>query len=93
MDNAHLAAILRTAGASEAKDGGFSELPEGRSASFYAAHNGVALTIARVVAVQSAEPFVYLRTSKNETFVVATSDLFAGAVEGIAGPSRKAGFV
>lgn len=92
MDNAHIAAILETAGATEAKDG-YRELPEGRSASFYASRNGVGLTISRVTAVRSAEPFLYLRTSKNETFVVAASDLFAGAVEGTAGPSRKAGFV
>ena len=66
---------------------------EGRSASFYASRNGVGLTIARITAVRLADPLVYLRTSKSETFVVASNDLFAGAVEGTAGPARKAGFV
>lgn len=92
MDTAHLLALLDTASAQLGKEG-FHELPEGRSASFYAARGGVGLTIARVDAVRVAEPLVYLRTTKSETFVVALVDLFAGAVEGTAGPTRKAGFV
>jgi Kdo2-lipid IVA lauroyltransferase/acyltransferase len=92
MDNAHILAILETASAKEGQ-GGYWELPEGHSASFYVSRNGAALTVGRVTGVRIAEPLVFLRTARSETFVVAAVDLYAGAVEGTAGPTRKAGFV
>jgi len=94
MTEEMLKTVLETAHAKTDKDGA-SILPEGRSMTLYAAHDGVALTVSKIEAVRISHGIVRARNLKGETFVLATDDLFAAAIDAgsevLAG--RKAGFL
>jgi hypothetical protein len=87
-------AVLETASAKGDKEG-WNVLPDGRSMTLHAAHDGVQLTISKVEAVKVAERVVWARSSKGETFVVSLDDLFAAAIDRSkeAASGRKAGFL
>jgi hypothetical protein len=87
-----LSTILEKANAKTDKDG-LSVLPEGTSATLYASHNGVGLTVSRVDAVKVEKGLLHARTTKRETYVLELGDVFAVAFEGVQGtPARRAGF-
>jgi hypothetical protein len=93
MTDEMLRAVLETATAKD-KDG-WSALPEGRLLTLYAAHAGVALTVAKVEAVKVSQRIVWARSAKGETSVLNLDDLFAAAVDRGNDPQagRKAGFL
>jgi hypothetical protein len=91
-----LRAALETAEAKTDKDG-WAELPDGRTMTLYAAHEGVSLNVAKVEALKMTHGLVRARSVKGETFLLALKDVFAAALDGGAvgksGQSRKAGFL
>ena len=93
MVGEQLQAIFKNAQAKADKDG-FTSLPEGTTATLYAAHGGVGLTVSRVEAVKSEGGLLTARTAKRETYMLEIGDLFAVALEGngTGGPVRRAGF-
>jgi hypothetical protein len=86
-----LGAILETIAAKSDK-AGWSALPEGRTLTLYAAHDGVQLTIARVEAMSAKNGLVRARTVKGEMYLVSLDDLFAMAAEATPTQARKPGF-
>jgi hypothetical protein len=87
-----LTAIFEKAQAKADKDG-LLVLPEGTTATLYASHNGVGLTVSKVDAIRKEGDMIHARTAKKETYVVEIGDLFAVALEGNQGsPARRAGF-
>jgi hypothetical protein len=92
MVGEQLQAIFKNAQAKTEKDG-FTVLPEGTTATLYAAHGGVSLTVSRVEAVRVDAGLLTARTVKRESYMVEVTDLFAVAVDGTTnGPVRRAGF-
>jgi hypothetical protein len=91
-----LRAALEVAEATTDKDG-WAELPDGRTMTLYAAHEGVALNVAKVEALKIAHGLLRARSVKGETFLLALKDVFAvaldGGIGGKSGQSRKAGFL
>jgi len=89
-----LRAVLDTAQAKSEKDGG-AALPEGRHLTFYAAHDGVSLSVSKIEHVRVSQGIVRARNGKGETFILALEDLFGAAVDGgtEALGARKAGFL
>jgi hypothetical protein len=68
-------------------------LPEGTTATLYASHGGVGLTVSRVEGVKVEGGLVSARTAKRETYMIELGDVFAVALEGSTlGPVRRAGF-
>lgn len=92
MTEQHFSALLSASEAKKASDG-WLKLPEGRHLTLYVAFNGASLTVSRIEAVRSEAGLVKAKTVKGETFVLALTDIFAGAVDAPAATSRKAGFV
>jgi len=92
MTQEHLSAILELISAKAEKDG-WSTFPDGRGLTFYAAHDGVQLTVARVEAVAVKAGLLRARTSKGELYLLALEDVFAAAAEATPQQARKAGFV
>ena len=95
MTDAMLHAILTEAQAKAGKEGEHA-LPEGRRLTLYAAHDGVGLTVTKVVSVRVEAGIVRASNDKGEGFVLSIEDVFAAAIEagGSGGSSgRKAGFV
>jgi hypothetical protein len=92
MVGEQLQAIFKNAQAKSDKEG-FSTLPEGTTATLYAAHGGVGLTVPRVDAVKVDGGIVTAKTTKKETYTFELGDLFALALEGsTGGAARRAGF-
>lgn len=89
-----LRAALETAEATTDKEG-WSELPEGRTMTLYAAHDGVSLNVSKIEALKMANGLLRARSLKGETFLLALKDVFAAALDGGGKPgqSRKAGFL
>jgi hypothetical protein len=92
MNQDHLSALLAAAGAKKDSEG-WIKAPDGRHLILHAAFSGVGLTVSRVSAVRVEGGLVHARTSKGDLFILALSDVFAGAVEGASTSGRKAGFV
>jgi len=86
--------VLDTIGAKTDEEG-WMRLPEGQLMTLYAAHDGVALNIAKVETVRASHGILRARSSKGETFFVAREDLFAVSVDGGSQVTsgRKAGFL
>ena len=91
MTEQHLAALLKAAQAST-DDKGWTSASEGRLLTLYVAYGGAALTVSRIEAVRLDGEQVHARTNKGELYVLALSDVYAGAVEAATASSRKAGF-
>lgn len=92
MTDDHLGALLSTSEAKKDKEGWFN-LPEGRHLTLHAAFNGASLSVGRVTSIKRDGELIQARTVKGETYILALTDLYAGAVEAPASGSRKAGFV
>jgi len=91
MVGEQLQAIFKNAQAKSEKDG-FATLPEGTTATVYAAHGGVGLTVSRVEAIRIEGPLLTAKTAKRESYMIEVADVFAVAVEGTSnGPVRRAG--
>ncbi|MFO0569294.1 MAG: hypothetical protein U0263_26790 [Polyangiaceae bacterium] len=93
MTEDHLSALLQACEAGKKDKEGWFHLPEGRHLTLYAAFNGAALNVARISDLKKDGELVHARTVKGETYLLALSDLFAGAVEASPAQARKAGFV
>ncbi len=92
MVGEQLQAIFKNAHAKVDKEG-FMALPEGTTATLYASHGGVGLTVSRVEGIKTEAGLLTARTAKRETYMVDVVDLFAVAIEGTSnGPVRRAGF-
>ncbi len=92
MVGEQLQGIFKNAQAKADKEG-FIALPEGTTATLYAAHGGVGLTVSRVEAVKVDGGLLTARTAKRETYMIEIGDLYAVAIEGTSnGPVRRAGF-
>jgi hypothetical protein len=92
MTQEHWAALMETSSAKK-DDKGFLALPETKLLTLYVASGSSTLSVARVDGVRLEHGLVHARTRKNELFVLALQDIFAGAVEETQGTGRKAGFV
>jgi hypothetical protein len=92
MTHEHLSALLTSAEAKK-DENGWSKGAEGRLLTFYVAFSGAGLTVSRVEAVRAEGTLIKARTVKGEIYVLALSDIYAGAVEGLPSDGRKAGFV
>ena len=92
MNQDHLSALLAAAGAKKDSEG-WIKAPDGHHLTLHAAFNGVGRAVNRVVAVRVEGPLLHARTAKGDLYIVALSDVFAGAVEGATASGRKAGFV
>jgi len=93
MTDDHLSALLALCEAGKKDKEGWFHLPEGRHLTLYAAFNGASLNVARIADLKRDGDLVMARTVKGETYLLALSDVFAGAVEASAAQARKAGFV
>ena len=80
--------------AAEAKkdDKGWVGAADGRLFTFYVAYGGAGLTVGRVEAIKVDGKLVHARTNRGELYLLALSDVYAGAIEGPTATSRKAGF-
>jgi hypothetical protein len=79
--------------ASKAKaEEGWQHLPEGNTATFQIAKDGVGLSVTRAVAVKQVGEQLQIRTEKGETCFVPLSGVFACIVDGGARSGRRAGF-
>jgi hypothetical protein len=97
MTEEMLRTVLETAEAKIDKGDkdGWAALPEGRSLTFYVAHNGASLTVSKISAVRVAQGVVRAKSVKGQLFVLSLPDIFAAALDGAGEPSssRKAGFL
>jgi hypothetical protein len=91
MTQDQLTAILDAISAKPDK-AGWTALPDGRTMTLYAAHDGVPLTVARAEAISVKNGLVRARTAKGELYLLVLEDVFAVAAEGPAAQARKAGF-
>jgi hypothetical protein len=71
---------------------GWSTLPDGRTFTLYAAHDGAPLTIGRVEAVAGKNGLLRARTAKGELYALPVEGLFAVAAEATPAQARKPGF-
>jgi hypothetical protein len=92
MNQDHLSALLAAAGAKKDSEG-WIKAPDGRHLTLHVAFNGVGLTVSRVGSVRVEGGLLHARTAKGDLFILALTDVFAGAVEGASTSGRKAGFV
>ncbi|HYO93748.1 MAG TPA: hypothetical protein VER33_04520 [Polyangiaceae bacterium] len=93
MTEEHLSALLATAEARK-DDDGFLRAAEGRTWTLYVSSGGVGLSVSKVEALRSEKGLLHARTNKGERYVLALSDIYAGAVDGSStAGARKAGFV
>ena len=88
-----LDAVVAQAGSSFDKKG-IAALPEQTTITLHVAHDGVALTVARVVTLTVQGDILTTEDDKGDRYVVALGDVFAATVAAAAGSaSRKAGFL
>lgn len=92
MTQEHWAALIEASGAKK-DDKGQLAPPEGKQLTLYVAAGSSTLTVSRVETLRLEQGLVYARTKKNETFVLALQDVYAGAIEESQGSGRKAGFL
>jgi hypothetical protein len=94
MTEAMFKAVLERAEARKSDDG--VVLPEGRTLTLYAAHDGTSLQVTRVTGLRLDAGIVEARDAKGETFLLSLEDVFAASVTGDATnkkTGRKAGFL
>ena len=91
MTEEHLTALLSAAEAKK-DDKGWVGAADGRLFTFYVAYGGAGLTVGRVEAIKVDGKLVHARTNRGELYLLALSDVYAGAIEGPTATSRKAGF-
>ncbi len=74
---------------------GPSKLPEGTTATLYAASQGASLTVAQIVELSLVEGVVEAKNKKGETFLIALDHVFGASLASTEdrGAGRKAGFV
>ena len=90
MTNEHLTALLELAGAES--EGDWRVLPGERTMTLHAASGGVGLNVSKVTRLKLQGALVVAQNVREEVTIVRLEDVFAGAVEGEAKVSRKAGF-
>jgi hypothetical protein len=83
--------VLTTVGATA--EGGFHQLPEGATATFQLARNGVGFSVSKANAVKHTNGQLQIRTERGETCFVALNDVFACVIDEVKGrAARRAGF-
>lgn len=91
MTQEQLDLVLSTAGG--AVEEGFHCFPEGCTATFQVARDGVGFSIARANRIKNAGGQLHIGTEKGELCFVALADVFACVVDAGRGrSSRRAGF-
>ncbi|HEX3773033.1 MAG TPA: hypothetical protein VHV51_01145 [Polyangiaceae bacterium] len=91
MTEEHLTALLNAAEAKK-DDKGWVSAADGRLFTLYIAYSGAGLTVSRIEAVRIEGKLLHARTNRGELYLLALGDVYAGALEGPAATSRKAGF-
>ncbi len=93
MTDAMLNTILKRAGAEQ--KGTKATLPEGRTLTFYVAHDGASMSASNIVATERESELLFARNKKGEEFVFALEDVFASSSTGASSTERgrKAGFL
>lgn len=91
MTNEHFQALLTIAGAKTDAEG-WSTTAEERFVTLHVSHEGVGLTVSRVIALRLETQLLFARTSKGDQFVLSLSDVFAASAEAPKEQSRQAGF-
>jgi len=89
-----LQVVFDRAEAKRKKDGSI-ELPEGRTLTLHAAHDGVALAVSKISWLRIKDGVLEACDVQGEQFVLALEDVFATAISGGSRgkPGRKAGFL
>lgn len=91
MTDEHLSALLALAEGKEDEAGWFTPA-DGRHLTLYLAHAGASLSVSRVDGLKRQGSLLVLRTVKGESYVVDSSQVFAGHVDAASKQTRKAGF-
>jgi hypothetical protein len=91
MTKEHFQALLSMAEATP-DAGGWAATAQERWLTLHASHEGVGLTVAKVVALRQDGELVFARTSKGDHFILALADLYAASVEAPKEQTRQAGF-
>ena len=91
MTNEHYQALLTIAGA-KADPEGWSTTAEERWLTLHVSHDGVGLTVTRVVGLRLEGQLVFAKTSKGDQFVLSLGDVFAVSAEAPKEQTRQAGF-
>lgn len=93
MTREQIETILKSTQGKQEKDGSYA-LPEGASVTFHVAHDGATLTVQKVEGVRFDGELLFAKSAK-QTTALATSDVFAVALEGGGGAPvrRPAGFL
>jgi hypothetical protein len=91
MTEEHLSALLSAAEAKK-DDKGWVGAADGRLFTLYVAYGGAGLTVSRVEVMRIDGKLLHARTNRGELYLLALSDVYAGAIEGPTATSRKAGF-
>ena len=93
MTREQIETILKNAGAKSDRESGYS-FSEGSNVTFHVAHDGASLSFQKIENVKFDGDLVYAKSSK-QSLSLATTDVFAVAVEGSAGTvaRRPAGFM
>lgn len=74
-------------------DGDWHRFPEGLTATFQIAKDGVGFSVSRVTSLRLGGRLLHLRTAKGETCVVEFENVFASVIDAAAGKAtRRAGF-
>ncbi|MDB4942796.1 MAG: hypothetical protein JWP97_2330 [Labilithrix sp.] len=91
MTRDQIEAILKTAGAKSDKEG--HSFAEGSNVTFHVAHDGASLSFQKIENIRFEGDLVYAKSAK-QSLALATTDVFAVAVEGASGTAarRPAGF-
>lgn len=93
MTSKMLDAAVAVAGSSFDKKGR-AQLPEQTTMTLHVAHDGVTLTVGRVVALTVADQILTAEDDKGERHIVVVGDLFAATVAAAdVTAGRKAGFL
>lgn len=91
MTREQIEAILKSSLAKSDKEAGYT-LPDGSNVTLHVAHDGASLAFQKVDSVRFDGELVYAKNAK-QTVVLVVSDVFAVAVEGTSGQTRRpAGF-
>jgi hypothetical protein len=91
MTEDHLTALLSAADAKK-DDKGWVGAADGRLFTLYVAYGGAGFTVSRIEAMRIDGKLLHARTNRGELYLLAMSDVYAGALEGPTAQARKAGF-
>lgn len=90
MTREELNSILEVIGATP--EGEWLEFPDGHTATFQVAFEGVGLSVSRATALRQMGTQLHIRTERGDTCVIALAHVFACVIDGTGRETRRAGF-